>query len=230
MRKKPLIVEIIAIIVCVFPAIVFGRVFAYMQVRNLEMPLQSWIQIVALALVSYVIGYGVWKVRLWGYYGILLMSTTTIVVVVWNWLQSNVPLIQLSNWIYFDVTCAALALFLIVQKAVRQPYFDPRVRWWETAERYVGDIAGVFRINETKIESPILDLSATGCFANFESTIEVGTAIDVEINFNSIRFTAPAVLVRRSLSPIGLGLKFTSVSAESKESMKKILEQLTKKR
>ena len=126
--------------------------------------------------------------------------------------------------------CAVLAIFLIVQKSIRQPYLNPRVRWWETAERFVGDIGGVFKIKDVRIESPILDLSETGCFANFDSIIENGTPVDVEINFNSIQFYSAAIMVRRSVTPLGLGLKFTNISAESKEAMKKILAQLTKKR
>jgi hypothetical protein len=230
MRKKPLLVEIIAIILCIVPAIVLGRVIAYMDVRNQEIPLGYLLQIGGLAVLSYGVGYGVWKVRLWGYYGILSIAVVTIIVDFWSLLNSETTLAQVNRWIYFDVICAAMAIFLIVQKGIRRPYLDPKIRWWETAERFIGDVAGVFKINNSRIESPILDISATGCFVDFDTPIEVGTSVEVEINFNSIKFSSAAVLVRRSLSPVGLGLKFTGVSAKSKKAMKNIISQLTKKR
>lgn len=230
MRKKPLLIEIIAIILCVVPAIVLGRIIAYLDVRNMDIPIDYVMQIVGLAVLSYGVGYGVWKVRSWGYCGILLISAVTIIVDVSNWLTSETAFSQLSNWIYFDVTIAFLAIFLLIQKNIRRPYLDPRIRWWETAERFVGDIGGIFKIKDQKFETPILDLSATGCFANFDSPIENGTPVDVEINFNSIQFLSTAIMVRRSVTPLGLGLKFTDTPAESNEAMKKILTQLTKKR
>lgn len=226
MKTKPLPSHFIAAGLLLVPIVIAIRLVLIGQSQAVTYSFEKLLPILGLIVATTVIAYGVWKVRMWGFYSLLLLGVIAVVADLYNWSMGR---LNFSLWTVLDLATVAVAIALIVQKKVRQPYLDPSIRWWERAARHSVDIAGTFYVDDKKIDTLILDLSASGCFANCSFEYEPGTVVKVEINFKDLKFTSNAIYIRRSQNPAGIGLKFVDTSREDEKTMKRLLSAITSK-
>lgn len=226
MKTKPLPSHFIALGLLLVPVVIAIRLILIGQTQPITYSLDRLWPLLGLAMVATVIAYGVWKVRTWGFYGLLLLGMTAVAADLYNW---GFGKLNFSIWTLLDLATVIVAVALIVQKRVRQPYLDPSIRWWERAARHSVDIAGSFYVDNKKTDMLILDLSASGCFANCSFDYEPGTVVKLEINFKELHFVSNAVFIRRSQSPAGIGWKFVDTSREDEKTMRRLLSAITAK-
>ena len=178
-----------------------------------------------LCIGALFVSYGIWKVRSWGFY-LLLVFAALVIGMDLQQIISNPK--TLNFWHFVDATMVLVGLGLIFQEKVRAPYFNPKIRWWERASRHQTDIQGHFKLDSQKTSALILDVSATGCFASFDMEMNLGSIIEVAIDFGTLHFESKAKYVRKSANPVGVGLMFVDTDSANKKVIKSILREIVK--
>ncbi len=118
------------------------------------------------------------------------------------------------------LTVIGLNIFLtsfFLLKAVRRPYFEKRLRWWESRTRYLVKLPVSFNDKETGL---ITDISATGVFVATEPSRELNSTIRLEFELfgKPMKVSGSIVHVRfeSSTKPAGYGIAWKSLSLKNK--------------
>lgn len=130
------------------------------------------------------------------------------------------------NWVNFVTLLLVLMVDLLAvayffAPSVRQVYFDPRMRWWETAPRYIFN-------NQSFIDgqpSFIKNISEGGAFVETDSPYAEGQTLDLAWSYEGESFAIPAKLVyqkKQSLN-FGCGLRFDHTPLTQKTMSRLIL-------
>ena len=205
------------------PAVYLGRAWLVLNKSPLQMNPLGLYLLASITIVSFTVAYGVWKVRRWGFYALVIFGALTAILdlytldkenFAWNW------------WFALDIAAALAGVFLIFQEEVRKPYFDPNIRWWETANRIRHDVAATLFYKNQKEDILILDISATGCFSEVDAPLEIGQEVKIKVMNLLQEFESEAIVVRKNTDPSGYGLKFKNPTRENRKILKKILRDL----
>lgn len=223
MKNKPVHIIFITIGLLLVPVVYLARVLIFLNANPVQMSPLAIFLFAQLTMVSFIIAYGIWKVRLWAFYALIGFGFLTTVLDLYSWQFEN---FQLSWWILLDFVAVIAGLTLIIQENVRKPYFNPKIRWWETATRIRVDVPATLFIADKKHEILILDVSSTGCFADIDFPIEIGQVLKIDINHDLVKFESDAVVVRKSENPEGYGLMFKDTNSANSKLMKQILKSL----
>lgn len=223
MKNKPLLILFITIGLILVPVVYLIRVLFFLNISNLAINPLALFLFAQLTIVSLVIAYGVWKVKLWGFYALIGFGFLTSVLDTYSWQQQN---FQFNWWVVIDFVAVAAGIVLIIQENVRKPYFNPKIRWWETATRLRVDVPANVIINGQKNETLILDVSSSGCFVDFDSPLEIGQLLKIEITYDLFSFESEVQVARKSEKPVGYGLMFKNTDSKNAKIMKQILKSL----
>lgn len=188
----------------------------------------SWPELVTM-LTSWVVAYGIYKVRLWGYYFFLALSVSYISIILKEFFSEPKPenylLVLGASFLSFFV-----ALFL--QKHVAAPYFNPRIRWWETAPRIITKLAAHFKVDGTPKPIDVLDLSRTGAFVTLsdEGALSAGDLVYTHLVHRDISLDIMSRVVRFDTNRKGYGLMFLEMKRSEKIELQKLLKYLDNQR
>lgn len=125
---------------------------------------------------------------------------------------------HMRAWVFaLNLPIAAAVLLYFVRREVMSPYFNPRLRWWESdrvryrvrAElRTAG--AAEHAVGET------VDISGTGVYIATDAAIDSGAQVDVRLCFPGSPVDARATVVRVQRDgkrPAGVAMRFDDASA-----------------
>ena len=223
MKNKPLLILFITIGLLLVPVVYLVRALLFINSNDIEINPLAIFLFVQLTVISCIVAYGVWKVQLWGFYALIGFGFLTTVLDLYSWQTQS---FQNSWWVMLDFVSVLAGITLIIQEKVRKPYFNPKIRWWETATRLRVDLPANLYINGQKNEVLVLDVSTTGCFVEFDLPLEVGQTSKIDINHDLLKFESDGLVVRKSENPIGYGIKFENTSKANAKLMKQILKNL----
>lgn len=224
MIKKPFLIWVATIGILLAPVVFVLRMFVFSEQGIPDQGNTAlWLITSIFTLILMIVAYGVWKVRLWGFYALLGLGALTAVLDLYAWLVLQA---KFNGWLILDFVAAAVAVALILQEKVRKPYFNPKIRWWETEKRTRVDLPASLVVNGKISNAKILDISATGCFADSDIAPELNTKVAVDISFKTNQLRLHALFVRKSDSPKGIGLKFVDTNSKDKKDIKKLCKDL----
>jgi Tfp pilus assembly protein PilZ len=177
--------------------------------------LLNW-RVLSLMVLTPFVGYGIWTIRMWGYF---LLITHSLLLITSNIVSYITGDTTLPLWFISAVSVLFLGvIILFVRKEVKTPYFNPKVRWWESASRYYyrGMKVLVKQFNSDKLffEADSFDLSETGVFVSTDRVVNVGDKYSFELILvnNSILYTDGEVVwvnpKGKSMFPKGFGCWF----------------------
>jgi hypothetical protein len=139
--------------------------------------------------------------------------------------------------LFFLSNIGLLAYFLL--PAVKEPYYNARLRWWETAKRYIvtlnARVAPEDKNEAGETESPscqILDISTGGVFVSMQQKrlLNQGQSIRVSFSPNNrdIVSVRAKVVFQRSLGAEaqGYGLQFIETTAATQSMMREVVRNL----
>ncbi|MBN1411149.1 MAG: PilZ domain-containing protein [Spirochaetales bacterium] len=229
MTKRPLIIVLISIIY------LFSPFFILLQAAYVNrLPLIGYNSVFAnllipdiLVLVIYLLcAVSVYFVKKWGWYVFILCSlyliTYNIVAIILN-PAYNILLLILYNLI---LTCITFVFF---RKQIIAPFFNPRIRWWETEARYAfHDI--YLEFIQSKLKPEIFDISQTGCFIEPSKTLEVGSSYTAVINCMQERSDIKIKVMRKAFKSgecCGYGLMFVDLNDSSRAALMRIIRKLS---
>ncbi len=195
------------------------QVFRYLGYASFIKPDPFVLGTLLLWAGAVVLAFGLYRVRLWAWYGFLGHSVLTVLSSVYGAAGGE-----------FGLTRAFLinALVLIpvgffLRKEIRKPYFHPQMRWWEQHARLRETVKVRLSWNEFVFEENTFDLAPDGIFVQTSNLadIAVGYFFNVRLYFGDEReIGVQAVVVWINFEsgryPPGYGLKFLGISTESR--------------
>lgn len=224
MKNKPWLVYVITVGLLLVPFAFLARVLLNSNTLSSDQSMLRILLFALLSMFSFIVAYGVWKVRMWGFYSLIGFGLITAFLDLYAWAHQN---FLFNWWFILDVTAVVAGITLVVQENVRKPYFNPKIKWWETPKRVRIDVPALVYANEKKKEILILDISKTGCFSDFDLPLDIGQNVKIDINHQSLKFVSEATVARRSENPRGYGLKFTNTDKTNKKQILQILKDLS---
>ena len=124
---------------------------------------------------------------------------------------------------------------LLFRREVIAPYFNPRLRWWESEPRYQLDFYGILSIpavgssadGAAAVRAAVRDISLGGCFLSTSIDFPRGADLPLEIRLRNIRLHVKARVVRRAEQPFpGWGMKFTELREAELHGLEAVLQSL----
>lgn len=224
MKNRPLVIKAISLLYFLSP---IGITIQLLWLYNIKLT-KFWIvfdpiywnwQVILLLITTPFIGYAIWVVRKWGYYALIAHSALLIInnLVVYF---SHLTFLHYSIIIFFNIALLSL-IVVFVRKEVYAPYFNPNLRWWEQAPRYIFDKMKIyvkeFGTNNLLFEAKSFDVSETGSYITGDGTAKMGEIYSLEIHLGDTILYADGeiVWVNNNVSeryPKGFGCKFLAIN------------------
>lgn len=227
MKKRPLSIVLIALFYFIQP---IGNVVQAAFVNNLPLLGEGgilarllWTDWIILGLFP-IVGIGIYKVKRWGWYLFICFSALLILynLAVYFFLNPNY---NLETVLFFIMIITAIsALFL--RKHVYAPYFNPRLRWWETARRYRVQLKTTIMTSDGVSPCKTMDISDSGAFVECASDFKEGSHVWLNLGCNGIEISCLGKVVRKSEAKenrIGYGIMFLDLSKDTKKKIRQLI-------
>jgi PilZ domain-containing protein len=231
MRQRPLSVKLISLLCLLMPPCVL-----WMAARVSGLPLAGNHGIFhhmavsdgfVLALFP-VVAAGVYSVRRWGWYlyvgfaAFLIPYTLRADSIIGSGFGRGVTL--------FFIAAIVSLCALFFRKHVYSPYFDPRLRWWESAPRYRINLNTRLFTRRGEAEAVVMkDISTTGCFVDLSRNLAVGERVWIVIECASAEISCMGRVVRaeaRAGVPRGYGVMFDAMNRENRTRLDRLIRAL----
>jgi hypothetical protein len=236
MKYKPLVFRILSIFFMIEPLIkvlyfkalthfdfnqIFDNLFSHHSLRDI---FDFW-------LVFPLAGLMLLRLRKWTYFGFLALigylffSIMTYERYTWPY-NSSSPLFYHYGVVFFAI--AIFTYFLIPE--VREPFFNRKLRWWETKPRYQALIPGTLSVRNLTFETQILDISVTGAFVKDSDLLVLGDTYQLQFEYQGISIQVPVEVVSKHMinKQIGYGIHFRPLSIVQKLRIYKTVQRLRK--
>ncbi len=236
MRRRPWSLILLAILHflapignIIFNALIVNRnVFDYLvYALSPEYLIRNWVIVVAPIIA----GYSIYACKKWSFY-VYLFSITALFVFSYTGYLSKAESISLFPIIaVYVVNIIVVSYFLI--PAVRNIYFDRRMRWWEIQPRYKCNFKCTWSQvgRDTPVEGEVGNISENGLFVKSNEMPSDNSEIQIHLPTTSTQaqegFRGEAIIHNRS-DAVGFGVKFVHTK-ESKALAKEIVQDLEKK-
>jgi Tfp pilus assembly protein PilZ len=176
--------------------------------------------------------FGIWRVAKWGYY-LFLGFSMAIIVNNFYFLITQKLYSSYVALLFQATTLSAVGFFL--QKHITAPYFNPKMRWWESKPRFKMDKSCGLKIsphdNGTFIDSYLVDLSRGGCFVICTEKLKPGQNVEVRVqNESTPLYLIGEIVWCSDQIKNGYGIRFLKVGLMAQQSIKKILNEHKEKK
>lgn len=120
-----------------------------------------------------------------------------------------------------------LVVVYFLVPTVRQIYFDPRLRWWESKPRYNVVYDAEIRYSNLTTSAAVKNISETGLFAIIKDAYpEDGASLEIHFKDGEQHYVVAGTAIHHMRQPkIGIGIKF-SHTPESKKTLRFLTEKL----
>jgi hypothetical protein len=152
------------------------------------------------------------KLRTWTYFG--FMSLMLYIVYSFFTYESYTWPYNSETPFTYNYVITALAffgfIFLLLPRS-RQLFFDPRLRWWESLQRYNVELAcEVKATNGEFVKCKTLNISRSGAFISDHPLVTKGDQVQLTLIFENEKLTIPAQVVSKHAikNQEGFGVKF----------------------
>jgi len=166
------------------------------------------IAILAFRWWSYVVFIAVWG---WSFYYNYLS---------WSAYPDHFPLVTLIG--FYIVPFLLVGYFMI--PAVRAPYFNGRLRWWESKPRYMINTSAKLFENGKEHQCGIINISEGGAFITSNFDPAENTSVDINLKKDGLNLTIKGKIVHFQAvgmgNGTGIGVKFDDDN--SKEETQKL--------
>ena len=167
---------------------------------------------------------GIYSVRRWGWYLFVTASTLLVGYNLWILFFANADCAARLG-AFFAVSVAGLCA-VVFHRQVYSPYFNPRLRWWETAARYRVNLAVRLFTEHGEADARMLaDISATGCFIKMGHALKTGIRVWVVIVCAGTELSFIGRVVRKG-DENGYGVIFGAMTSETRRRLNRLIRAL----
>ncbi|MCB0377773.1 MAG: PilZ domain-containing protein [Bdellovibrionales bacterium] len=184
MRRKPWSIIVLAFLHIVAPIgnIAFNAILTKKPLAQYFAMAFSWAYLQVnwyVFVLPIVAGIAIYMCKKSSFY-IYLVAISALFVFSYSGYLSKAGTISLLPVIaVYLVNIGVVAFFMM--PAVREIYFNPRLRWWESKPRYACDLRCFFGVNNKSQEGEIRNFSENGLFLKAEHLPADGDVIQIEI-------------------------------------------------
>ena len=165
----------------------------------------------------------IFSVRKWGWY---LFIGSAVVLISYNvYVFSLSPRYNLFLLILYNIAIAVVA-GIFFRKHVIAPYFNPRLRWWETEPRFSITIYLDIHRDTTSIRGELLDISMSGCFVSAADHLRTGQVCQMTLHCMQRQVDIAGRLLRSvslEANLMGYGIMFVKMSAVQEDELRGII-------
>lgn len=175
-----------------------------------------------LAGGSMLVGFGVWNLRLWGFWAFTGFSLILMGLALWDFFRDQ------SLFVYITVVGTALILgvmYYFVQKHVAAPYYNPQLH--EAPYRFKTRLQSEIALGGERRQAEVLDISKTGCFVDIPDRLKTGEVLSLHIYHGRVQVALMARVVRKSRAPQGYGLMFLDLGRDDKTALNRVLDDIS---
>jgi len=216
MKKRPLIIKIISLGYLLTPVFFIAQYFYFSKVFIFHF--STWMTLLtpyklSLILIPPIVAFGIFKMRQWGWY----LSLVHMFFILGNNTLSFLVGSRTPPWAIIIFSLVTLVILLtFVRKEIRAPYFNPRIRWWESKPRYAITMQVEMGNDRMKITGETYNISEGGMFMVSQSDVEIDEEFSVKLmrdHSDSIHCEGRIVWVNPSgeALPQGFGFQFTQI-------------------
>ncbi len=174
MPRRPLIISIIVICYVLSPvsSILLGSIINRIPIfgaHNIftRLPITD----ILILFVYPISAAAIYSIKKWGWY---LFLACSLILISYNIFVYNLsPRYSFLILIVLNVILAIVA-GIFFRKHIIAPYFNPRLRWWETEPRYKIEIHAEIISGKNALTGEILDISNSGFFMSLDQDLTVG--------------------------------------------------------
>lgn len=214
MRHKPWPVIILALLHIFAPLgnIIFNSFISNMSIVNYMGTFfnsGNWTRALVVILVPILGGVLIYLCRKWSYLLYIVLMASPLVYNYLSWRLQPTAEFSFYLTLFSILNLLAVGYFLLPQ--VRQIYFDPRLRWWETKPRFKTEFEAQLTWGDKNAKGEIKNISEGGLFINTDLKVDANGL--VQINFEhekkSYSFKGEVVYSSPSDAKQGYGIKLT---------------------
>jgi hypothetical protein len=135
------------------------------------------------------------------------------------------PNYELETVLLFIAVVTFMSAFFL-RKHVYAPYFNPRLRWWESAARYRVGLETQILTDRGAETCTTVDISETGCFLSTRAKLEEGSLVMLKIRCGQAEIGCLGRIVRRSTDKEkvhGYGIMFQVLPKETRKMLKLLI-------
>lgn len=129
----------------------------------------------------------------WSYYLYLFLMIIPFAYSYLSW--QTQPTLELGIYLiaFYLVNLLVVGYFILPQ--VRQVYFDPRLRWWETKPRFKAEFETAFTWVDQKGQGEIKNLSEGGLFIETDMKMNTMGRIDIDFKYKDKNYALKGEIV-----------------------------------
>jgi hypothetical protein len=234
MRNKPLIFQLLSVLFLLEPAIKIlyfkaSTHFDFATIMANVMSRSGFREVFDFWIVFPIAGLMLWKLRKWTYFAFLgvmaylIFSIFTYEKYTWPY-NSDSPLFY--HYFIIAITLLTIAYFLVPD--VRAPFFNRKLRWWETKPRYKIMIPAKVTGNKITFQSEIMNISQTGAFLQDSNHLSPGDVVSLTFESEGLLMEIPVKVVSRHVisSTPGIGVQFFPTSLSQKIQMFRLISRI----
>lgn len=231
MPRRPLIITLIAICYFLSPIaiIIQGSVMNRIPlVGPYNIFTRLFITDIIILFIYLISAVALYSVKKWGWY--LFLGCGLILIGYNIFVYFHNPRYSLSVLIIFNVVLAVVA-GIFFRKHIIAPYFNPRLRWWETEPRFKIDIHADIMLDDQILSGDILDLSMSGFFMAFSNTLSLGQVYTFDLKCWKHSVDVSGKVMRKSTEKEGyneFGIMFVRLTEKEKTGINIIIKDLEK--
>ena len=238
MKNKPLIFSILSFLCLMEPII---KVFYFKATTHFDFSVilsnlltrNSPREIMDFWLVFPAAGLLIVKLRSWTYFGFMavlsyiMYSILTYESFSWPY-NSSTPFL----YHYIVVGIAAVLFLMFLSPSVREPFFDRRVRLWESVERYPVRIQSALKEGSVFYPTELLNISKSGAFISGRLSLLPESEVTLTFIYagNSIEMPVIVKHARAFNGQLGIGVEFRFLSWRNRLRLARVIFELKHKR
>lgn len=233
MIRKPWPIVIISFIFFIIPIINILGTYYFLKseylfsdyIRSLFLDSVNFLPLFNMIVPSLIAGYAVYSVKKWSY-------PVFLICMAWITCQMFFKFsYQFSGSEFFLTVIIPMIINIgyvsyILLPKVRAPYYDARLRWWETKPRYVFETDIKITFADTFTDGKMTNISEGGLFAIIPTSIEPNTIIKLNLSILETPLEILAKVVYRKPDGTSHGLQFEKVTGPQKKIVKAIISKL----
>lgn len=196
------------------------QVIAYLYFASFLRPEPFVLGTLLLWLAAVVLAFGLYRVRLWAWYGFIFHSILTVLSSIY---QVSVGQFGFTRAFWINVL-VLVPLGYFIRREIRKPYFNPSLRWWEQHPRVRDSIGVRLAWNEYVMDEKTFDLSPDGIFVQTErlEDVAVGYFFNIHLRFGDEReMDVQGIVVwinfEAGVVPQGFGIKFLGIARRNRD-------------
>jgi hypothetical protein len=236
MIRKPWPIIIVSFIFFFIPILNIVGTYLFMKgdfhfsdyIHSLLFDSTNYLPLFNMIVPSVLAGYAIYSVKKWSY-PVFLACMLWITCHMLSKFSSHTFSELLFSAIIPMIINIVYVSYLLLPK-MRAPFYDARLRWWETKPRYVYSTDVQVSFNNNTSEGQMTNISEGGLFAIIPMAIEPQTTLNLKFSILATPIELKAKIVYRKPDGTSHGLQFCDLNKSQKKTLKQMMARLAQEK